>query len=109
MEIRNTVHPADFKHYTTERIKKEFLVQNVFVTNEKELGSDFFLERREMGIINVGPKGKVNVDGEKYALGTQDGLYVGVGSEEIIFSSEDDNNPAHFYLLSSPAHQKYPT
>ena len=86
MEVRNTVHPEDFKHYTTERIKKEFLVQNLFVKNEiklvythfdrmivggicphkphkleanKELGSNFFLERREMGIINVGPKGNV--------------------------------------------------
>jgi 4-deoxy-L-threo-5-hexosulose-uronate ketol-isomerase len=136
MEIRNTVHPDDFKHYTTERIKKEFLVQNLFVKNEiklvythfdrmivggvcpnksirlegkKELRTDFFLERREMGIINVGPKGNVNVDGEKYTLDTKDGLYVGVGSKEIIFSSDNDNNPAHFYLLSSPAHQKYPT
>lgn len=136
MEIRNTVHPDDFKRYTTERIKKEFLVRNLFVPGEikvvythfdrmivggvcpnkpiglegnKELGTDFFLERREMGIINVGPKGSVLVDGNEHALDTKDGLYVGMGSKEIVFSSDSDNNPAHFYFLSSPAHKNYPT
>ena len=136
MEVRNAIHPQDFENYTTDKIRKEFLVQNLFVPGElaltysyydrmivggvcpnkplslaagKEIGTDYFLERREMGIVNVGSRGAVDVDGEKYAIDTTDGLYVGMGSKEVVFTSEDNNHPAHFYLLSGPAHREYPT
>ena len=134
MEIRNSVHPDDFQHYTTERIRNEFLIQNMFVPGEiklvythfdrmivggicpdkplalagnKELGTDFFLQRRELGVINVGSQGRVSVDGMDFTLGTREGLYVGLGSKEVVFSSNDGSNPSHFYILSAPAHQTY--
>jgi 4-deoxy-L-threo-5-hexosulose-uronate ketol-isomerase len=74
-----------------------------------ELGTEFFLERRELGIINVGPEGTVSVDGQAYELNRNEGLYVGQGSREVLFSSKDPKHPAHFYMLSGPAHQAYPT
>lgn len=74
---------------------------------ENALGTSFFLERREAGIINVGSCGKVEIDGELYELGNCDGLYVGMGSKDIKFSSE--NETARFYITSAPAHKTYPT
>ncbi|HLV09454.1 MAG TPA: 5-dehydro-4-deoxy-D-glucuronate isomerase [Halanaerobiales bacterium] len=137
MEIRNAVHPADFVNYDTELIRKEFLIQQLFNEDEiklvyshidriitggikpvnkelkleagKEIGAEYFLARREMGVINIGAEGIVIIDGEKYELASRDGLYIGMGNEEIIFSSKDTNNPAKFYLNSAPAHRAYPT
>ena len=136
MEIRNAIHPRDFKTYTTEEIRKEFLVQHLFIPGEaklvysyydrmivggicpnkalkleasEEIGAEYFLAAREMGLINVASKGTVTVDGTAYALDRYDGLYVGMGAKEIVFSSENNDNPAHFYLLSGPAHMAYPT
>jgi 4-deoxy-L-threo-5-hexosulose-uronate ketol-isomerase len=135
MEIRNVSNPKDFKMFTTERLRDEFLIQGLFVPGEtkmvyshadriivgsvcpiepitleggKELGSEYFLERRELGIINIGSKGFVEVDGTKYTIGTGDGLYIGKGSKEIIFSSEDKKSPSKFYFNSAPAHKTYP-
>lgn len=135
MEIRNAANPKDVKLYDTTRLREEFLIAGLFVPGEikmiysyidriitgaacptkpitleagKELRAEYFLERREMGIINIGAEGTVSVDGVKYTLENSDGLYLGMGSKEIIFSSENLSNPAKFYFNSAPAHMKYP-
>ncbi|MCU1318956.1 MAG: 4-deoxy-L-threo-5-hexosulose-uronate ketol-isomerase, partial [Edaphobacter sp.] len=76
---------------------------------EPELRADYFLERRELGILNVGGLGSVVVDGKTFELEKLDCLYVGRGSKDVIFSSADAEKPACFYLLSYPAHAEYPT
>lgn len=77
--------------------------------SKKETASEYFLDRREAGIINIGNLGAVTVDGNKYALQNKDCLYIGKGAKEIIFTSDDKNNPASFYISSYPAHREYPT
>jgi 4-deoxy-L-threo-5-hexosulose-uronate ketol-isomerase len=137
MEIRYAANPVDSKQYTTEKLRSEFLIESLFEsgkinmvyshhdrviiggaipTNQAlvldagdALKTDFFLERREIGIVNIGPKGKVIVDGEEFELNKRDCLYVGLGKREVTFHSEDAANPARFYLVSSPAHKEYPT
>ena len=136
MEIRDAVNIEDAKHYTTERLRNEFLIEDLFVPEKikmvyshidriiiggaypkneelilragKEIGANYFLERRELGIINVGGKGKVVIDGEKYSLEPKDGLYIGMGAKDIIFTSDDASAPAKFYFNSAPAHKTYP-
>ena len=137
LDIRYANHPDDSKHYTTEELRKHYLIDKVFVKDEialtyshqdrmiaggampvdkelslgstKELGTEYFLERREMGIINVGGKGTVVLDGKEYALDFKDGIYIGMGTKEIVFKSADKSNPAKFYINSCPAHKTYPT
>ena len=136
MEIRYPSNPNDFEAYSTDRISAEFLLQDLFTRGRlaltyshfdrmivggicpaeplqleagKELGTDYFLERREMGIINVSSQGKVIVDGQEFELDKTDGLYVGKNAEKVVFTSLDPENPAHFYMLSGPAHKQYPT
>ncbi len=136
MEIRHNVHPTDAKRYTTDELREKFLIQNLFQPNqckmvyshvdrmitggvcpvkpqtlqvEAGMGVDYFLERREIGIINVGGAGYVDVDGKRYTLCRTDGLYIGKGVKEVIFSSQDGNHPAKFYFNSAPAHAAYPT
>lgn len=75
----------------------------------KELASDYFAERREVGVINIGSPGAVTVDGEAYAMDIRDGLYIGRGAKEILFTSKDSQQPAAFYILSYPAHTTHPT
>lgn len=136
MEVRTAASPKDVKHYTTDRLREEFLIQDLFIPGEiklvyshidriitgaavpvepltltagAELRANYFLERREVGIINVGGKGTVTVDGKVYTLDYKDGMYIGKGAEDIVFASVDGTEPAKFYLNSAPAHTSYPT
>ena len=137
LDVRYANHPEDSKHYTTEELRKHYLIEKVFIEDEvnlvyshidrviaggitpvkkalklegcKELGSEYFLERRELGVINIGGDGKLVIDGVEYEVKSREGLYVGMGSKELVFTSENEKNPAKFYINSSPAHKTYPT
>lgn len=136
MDIRYANHPEDSKHYTTEELRKHYHQENVFVKDEisltyshvdriifggampvdkeleltagKEMGVAYFLERREMGIINVGGEGTITLDGTEYEMKKRDGLYIGMGVKEVKFKSKDKKDPAKFYINSVPAHKSYP-
>ena len=137
MEVRQASNAKDVKHYTTERLREEFHIASLFTKDNvrmvyshidriitaglmpvrqtlklkagKELAADYFLERREMGCINIGGKGTITVDGVEYEMNPRDGIYIGMGNKEITFKSEDENTPAKFYVSSCPAHTSYPT
>lgn len=136
MELRTASSPRDVKHYTTERLREEFLIQNLFMPGEiklvyshidriitgaavptkalklvagNELRADYFLQRREMGVINIGGGGKIIIDGKEYAVGYKEAMYIGMGAQDITFDSVDAKDPARFYLNSVPAHKTYPT
>lgn len=137
MELRTAASPKDVKHYTTERLREEFLIQGLFAENEiklvyshidriitgaampvgqelkltagDELRAEYFLERREMGVINIGGDGTVIIDGKSYDVSFKEGMYIGMGAKDISFASKDGANPAKFYLNSAPAHKAYPT
>lgn len=85
------------------------VAEPIFLPNYAELRAEYYLERRELGIINVGGPGEVTVDGETFAVNKLDCLYAGKGSQSVVFKSVDKNDPAKYYLLSSPAHKEYPT
>ena len=134
---RYAAAPNDVKSYDTSKLREEFLIDNLmqtdtivlvysnfdrFITGSAvpkngslkletvdALKASYFLERRELGIINVGDTGKVVVDGITYILNHKEALYVGQGNKDIAFFSDSDENPAQFYLNSTPAHKSYPT
>jgi len=136
-EIRNAVHPDDFKSYGTERIRNEFLIERIFEKDEiivvysmydrymvggampvskalqleatDDLKASFFLERREMGIINVGGPAVVETGEGNYVLQFKEALYLGKGTQNVVFRSSDPATPARLYINSAPAHHKYPT
>jgi 4-deoxy-L-threo-5-hexosulose-uronate ketol-isomerase len=137
MKIIHQVHPEDFAKYSTAQIREKFLLENLVqadkiecaythydrmivgaahpVNQSIELGTyeqlkaDYFLARREIGIINISGTGTVTVDGEKFTVEKQDCLYIGKGKQKIVFSSADKSNPAKFIFFSCPAHMEYPT
>jgi 4-deoxy-L-threo-5-hexosulose-uronate ketol-isomerase len=134
---RFAVHPEDFKKYDTKRIREEFLIEEVMVNDQitltysqydryivggavpatkklalesfDSLKASYFLERREMGIINVGGAGKVITENHEYELECKDALYLGRGTQKVVFESKDLSKPAHFYINSAPAHKEYPS
>ena len=135
-EFRYAHHPNDAKNYTTEELRREFLINDLFVENQiklvytmydrlivggimpvdqaltletiDELKAPYFLERRELGIINVGGKGKVTVNGTVYELNNKEALYIGKGNKEVIFEAVNGEQP-YFYINSAPAHHAFPT
>ena len=137
MEVRPGANPNDVKNYDTDRLRHDFLIQDVFVPGEiktiysqidriivgsatptdkalklaagDELRAAYFLERREMGVINIGGKGSITLDGVRYDFDYKDGIYIGMGTKDIVFESVDASNPAKFYFNSAPAHKTYPT
>lgn len=141
MDIRYSANQKDVKRYTTEELRNEFLIENLYVANEvvavyshvdrmvtlgcmpttekvsidkgidcwKNFGTHFFLERREIGIFNIGGNGKITVDGKTFDLGYKDCLYITKGTKEVHFTSDDADKPAKFYMVSAPAHCSYET
>ena len=137
MELRTASSPRDVKTYDTARLREEFLIQDLFRPDKvkmvyshidriitgaampvnkaltlaagEELRAEYFLQRREMGIINIGGEGKVTVDGTVYTLRHRDGIYVGRGCKDVVMESVDSAKPAKFYFNSTPAHKAYPT
>ena len=136
MEIRFQQSPKETKGMDTEQLRENFLVENlmqddtiqlvyshydrvivggvkpvnktIVLPNHNELKADYFLQRRELGIINVGGAGIVIADGKEYAINKLDCVYLGKETKEVKFKSKSKKEPALFYLLSAPAHHKYP-
>lgn len=137
MKTLHSVHPNAYQRMNTDELRENFMLQNLFQPdkldlvyweNERtvvgsavptrspltlkagdELAADYFFQRREAGVLNVGATGQVTVDGTDYDLNNGDCLYIGRGCKNVSFSSHDPETPARFYILSYPAHTDYPT
>ena len=137
MRNRYANNPKYSKRYDTEELRENYLVKDIFKDDQielvyshvdriifggikpvykelkleagKEMGVDYFLERRELGIINIGGKAIVTIDGTEYELKEKDGLYVGKGNKEVSFKSVNPEEPAKLYVNSVPAHKEYET
>jgi len=138
MQIRQSVHSDHFRTLDTAGLRREFLVEGLFIPDEisltyshvdriivggampvgrsvafdaevaRQIGAEYFLARRELGLINIGGPAQVQVDGERFALATREALYVGAGARELNFRSADPAHPAKLYLNSAPAHCAFP-
>ena len=141
MDIRYSCNQRDFKRYTTEETRKEFLITGLYQPDQvvavyshvdrmvtlgcmpveesvsidkgidvwANFGTSYFLERREIGIFDIGGAGSITVDGKVYEMGYKDCLYITKGAKEVYFASADPKNPAKFYMVSAPAHCSYET
>ena len=141
MDIRYSANPGDFKRFTTKEMRREFLVDGMYVADKVKatyshvdrmvilgimpvdeslpidkgidimanFGTEFFLERREVGFFNIGCPGVCTVDGTDYAMGNRDCIYIARGAKDVSFKSNDKNNPAKFYGISAPAHRSLTT
>ena len=141
MDIRYSANPKDVKRFTTQELRDEFLIENLYIPDQvaavyshvdrmvtmgcmsvheavsidkgidvwANFGTHYFLERREIGIFNIGGAGTITVDGTVYALGYKDCLYITRGAKEVLFASSDSAAPAKFYMVSAPAHCSYET
>ncbi|AGB82238.1 4-deoxy-L-threo-5-hexosulose-uronate ketol-isomerase [Serratia rubidaea] len=138
MDVRQSIHSDHAKQLDTAGLRREFLIEKIFEDDRytmtyshidriiiggiqprlrsvtigdevgKQLGVGYFLERREMGIINIGGAGLIEADGQRYEIGTEEALYIGQGARQLTFSSVDAERPAKFYYNSAPAHTRYP-
>jgi 4-deoxy-L-threo-5-hexosulose-uronate ketol-isomerase len=134
-ELRYACHPEDFRNYGTDKIRKEFLIEELFINDEiflvysmydryivggampvdraliletfTDLKAGSFLDRREMGIINIGGPAEISASGEIFNLGFKEALYLGRETKDVVFKSADNKNPARLYINSAPAHHKF--
>jgi len=138
MNVRYSTDPTGLKTITTEELRKLYIIDSLFISDEipmiysdidrsitgsavpikktlqllatkKEMAAEYFAERREIGVINIGNEGTVEVDGKVYTLQPKDALYIGKGAKIIEFKSKNGSQPAKFYFVSYPAHKEYPT
>ena len=138
MEMRYPLHPEQVKRLTTEELRSHFLLQNLFQTNiltlvyshidrmitggavpvdapvqlavnPKDIAADYFLQRREVVIINLGGDGDISADGTAYPMSKLDALYIGKGTQAVALCSNNPNMPARYFIISAPAHTTYPT
>ena len=138
METRYPNHQEQVKRMTTDELRTHFHISTLFqpgqlklihshidrvivggavpsseslllIADKKDLAANYFLERREIGIINIGGEGTISADGKRYTLQNRDGLYIGQGVQEVLFTSANSAQPSQFYLFSAPAHTGYPT
>lgn len=138
MEVRYSPDKNGFKKMDTAELRESFLIDSLFQINEipmvysdvdrsitgsavpsgkslklaaskKEMAAEYFAERREIGVINIGNKGSIILDGKEYSMDNKDALYIGRGTKQIEFLSDVSTEPAHFYFVSYPAHKEYPS
>ncbi len=135
-ELRYAAHPEDVRHYDTARLRRDFLIETLFVKDEANmvysmydrivvggvmpvdeavkleaidpLKAEYFTSRREVGVFNVGGEGTVKVGDETFEMGYKDALYIGSGDRDVVFESKDAATPAKFYFNSATAHKEYP-
>lgn len=138
MQVRQSIHSDHARQLDTAGLRREFLIEKIFDADNytmtyshidriivggvmpvsasvtigsevgKQLGVSYFLERRELGVINIGGPGLIEVDGNAWEIGNEQALYVGMGAQSVVFKSVDASRPAKFYYNSAPAHTRYP-